>query len=743
MKKITLLLILFFAVKNYSQTKGITYQAVLLNPSINQTKDANQDLPLMNKDICMQFKFVDEFSNIEYLEVVQTKTDQYGMVNLVIGKGLQTGGYASSFENISWTELSKKLSVGVNVDGSCSSFVEISNQEFNYVPYAFSAINAENVTGVVAIENGGTNATTVLGARTNLQINNVDNTSDLNKPLSSATQTALSLKENLANKSSNVAADGTSDTKYPSVKSVKIYVDANAASATTALTNEISRATTSENTIAANLVTETNNRTAANNTLTTNLATEVTNRTAADLLKEDLANKSTSVITDGTSDTKYPSVKSVKTYVDAAATTASTALTNEISRATAAENTIATNLATETSTRTSADNMLTTNLTAETSARTSADVTLTTNLATEVTNRTAADLLKEDVVNKSTNVTTDGASDSKYPSVKSVKIYVDAASVSATTALTNEVTRATAAENTIATNLTTETTARTSADATLTTNLATEVNNRTAADLLKEDVANKTTNVTTDGASDSKFPSVKSVKTYVDAAATFASTALANEVSRATIAENAIAANLVTETNNRTAANNTLTTNLSTETSARTSADGTLQTNINAVQADVDANEAAANTALNLKANLASPTFTGTVSGIDKTMVGLENVDNTTDASKPVSLATQTALNFKVDKVSGKGLSTEDYTTAEKTKLAAITGTNTGDQDISGIAVNATKIGDLTSLTTTAKSNLVAAVNEIQAGKASLVSPTFTGTVSGITKSMVGLGNVD
>ena len=54
-------------------------------------------------------------------------------------------------------------------------------------------------------------------------------------------------------------------------------------------------------------------------------------------------------------------------------------------------------------------------------------------------------------------------------------------------------------------------------------------------------------------------------------------------------------------------------------------------------------------TALNLKAPLASPTFTGTVSGIDKIMVGLVNVDNTTDASKPVSSATQTALNIKVN----------------------------------------------------------------------------------------------
>ena len=45
-----------------------------------------------------------------------------------------------------------------------------------------------------------------------------------------------------------------------------------------------------------------------------------------------------------------------------------------------------------------------------------------------------------------------------------------------------------------------------------------------------------------------------------------------------------------------------------------------------------------ADSALALKAPLASPTVTGTVSGITKVMVGLGNVDNTSVANKPVSL---------------------------------------------------------------------------------------------------------
>lgn len=72
----------------------------------------------------------------------------------------------------------------------------------------------------------------------------------------------------------------------------------------------------------------------------------------------------------------------------------------------------------------------------------------------------------------------------------------------------------------------------------------------------------------------------------------------------------------------------------------------------------------ATNTALGLKANLASPTFTGTPTlpsgtlGLTKTTVGLANVDNTSDASKPISTATQTALN-------GKAASVHTHTSAD------------------------------------------------------------------------------
>jgi hypothetical protein len=60
--------------------------------------------------------------------------------------------------------------------------------------------------------------------KADIGLNNVDNTSDLNKPISTATQTALNGKENVSNKSTNTSL-GTSDQLYPTQNAVKTYVD--------------------------------------------------------------------------------------------------------------------------------------------------------------------------------------------------------------------------------------------------------------------------------------------------------------------------------------------------------------------------------------------------------------------------------------------------------------------------------------------------------------------------------------
>jgi hypothetical protein len=195
MKKTLLFLAFILSTFSFAQTNGITYQAVIYSangesvPGIN-----NANAPLANRKICLQFNIVDDFSQTEYQEKVTVTTDDYGMVNLIIGTGTQTGGYAISFETIVWNSAKKYLNVSLDQSGNCNSFDEISNQVLSYVPFALAANSATSVSGIVGIANGGTNASTVLGAKTNLQLQNVDNTADLNKPISKLTQLALDSK---------------------------------------------------------------------------------------------------------------------------------------------------------------------------------------------------------------------------------------------------------------------------------------------------------------------------------------------------------------------------------------------------------------------------------------------------------------------------------------------------------------------------------------------------------------------
>ena len=95
---------------------------------------------------------------------------------------------------------------------------------------------------------------------------------------------------------------------------------------------------------------------------------------------------------------------------------------------------------------------------------------------------------------------------------------------------------------------------------------------------------------------------------------------------------------------------------------------------------------------------------TGQVS-ISKANIGLGNVDNTSDANKPISTAQRAALDGKVDKVTGKGLSTNDLTTTLKSNYdtaythsqTAHAPSNAERNIIVGIQKNGTDIGVNTS----------------------------------------------
>lgn len=128
---------------------------------------------------------------------------------------------------------------------------------------------------------------------------------------------------------------------------------------------------------------------------------------------------------------------------------------------------------------------------------------------------------------------------------------------------------------------------------------------------------------------------------------------------------------------------------------------------------------AALKASVELKADIMSPSFTGTVSGITQDMVGLSEVDNTADTDKPISTAQQSALDTKAP-------------TANPT----FTGT------VSGVSKAMVGLGNVDNVSDTNKPVSTAQQNALNL-KAPLASPNFTGTVSGITKAMVGLTNVD
>ena len=124
------------------------------------------------------------------------------------------------------------------------------------------------------------------------------------------------------------------------------------------------------------------------------------------------------------------------------------------------------------------------------------------------------------------------------------------------------------------------------------------------------------------------------------------------------------------ESQARVAADSTLQTNIDNETSSRTSADLTLQANINneansrsdadtILQNNIDAEALGRTNADTTESNFRSAADIILQNNIDAESLTRSNAD--------ISLE-----NNKVDKITGKQLSTEDYTTPEKTKLAGI-----------------------------------------------------------------------
>lgn len=152
-------------------------------------------------------------------------------------------------------------------------------------------------------------------------------------------------------------------------------------------------------------------------------------------------------------------------------------------------------------------------------------------------------------------------------------------------------------------------------------------------------------------------------------------------------------------------------------------------------------------------------TFSGIITGITKTTVGLPNVDNTSDVNKPVSTAQIAADTAAKDRANHTGtqlaLTISDFSTAADARITAQKAV------INGLATldASTKI-PFAQIPTGATATTVAIGNDARLSDARIPSndvslvhlagietisgnKTFSGTVSGLTKTTVGLANVD
>jgi hypothetical protein len=515
MKKLILLIVLTFSLFTaFSQKKGLNYQAVILDPkTIEVPGVAVTGQPLSNGKVWVRFTLKTS-AGVDYEEIQQTTTDEFGLISLTVGTGISTASSSSNstgiskfstFDSIIWDAELKSLIVAVNFDGG-TKYTTVSNQKLNFTPYA---LYAESV-----------DYKNVRDSPKNLSQFNNDSGYLVPKDLDP-------LKSNIALNTKAIEDNqAINDGKFIVVNQTIADLDKKVKTDITNINNTLVDHNNRINTTAADLSNTANNLNSQIGSVR-NL-TEATANTVNNLggTYEYAGNKSPATDLGGgsPSDVLFPTQRAAKSYVD-----------NAINIAVATGAPDATTLA-------------------------SGKIQLSGDLGGTATSPTVPGLAnKESLSNKSTNVSADAGSDTKYPSVRAIKTYVDQATQgialqaavdakadknspvftgtpsmpSGTTAVTqspgnNSTAIATTSfvQGAIASATIVDADANTKGKIQLTGDLGGTAGSPTVPALAnKEDVSNKSTS-TSLGTSNSLYPTQNAVKVYVD-----------NQVAAATIAD--------------------------------------------------------------------------------------------------------------------------------------------------------------------------------------------------------------
>ena len=160
---------------SFAQIKGMTYQATILNSS-NIQGGENNNTSFSNKAICLKFSILGINKNILFQEIVTTKTDDYGIINVFVGSGSVTNN--SKFKKIDEVESNnegKFFRVEVCFNAYCDNFELLNEQPLNQQNTKSNSVgelfvNNSNVgnqqiitltdSQILSIENGGTGSST-------------------------------------------------------------------------------------------------------------------------------------------------------------------------------------------------------------------------------------------------------------------------------------------------------------------------------------------------------------------------------------------------------------------------------------------------------------------------------------------------------------------------------------------------------------------------------------------------------
>jgi hypothetical protein len=317
MKKLVLLIVTVILVKAVQAQipQTLNYQGIARNASGE---------PIRYQEISVRISIIDSAlaGKVAYQETRRVLTNYVGLFNIVIG-GPDAFYVLGSIIAVDWATGNKHIRLEIDPAGQ-SNFTIAGTTKLQSVPYALYSTPSGSASGDLtgnypapsiaprAVSTSKLADGSVTDSKVAMGINpakvgleKVDNTSDIDKPISTAVQTALNSKLNILDTASMLSNRINRDTLSLSNRiNLKAGTsDVNAGLALKANITDVNAGLA----LKAN-ITDVN----AGLALKANI-TDVNNALA---LKENLANKSLDLAVDGSSDVKYPSVKSVKTYVD-------------------------------------------------------------------------------------------------------------------------------------------------------------------------------------------------------------------------------------------------------------------------------------------------------------------------------------------------------------------------------------------------------------------------------------------